>query len=162
MPSGPILIGFDGTSAAERAVWEAGRLFAPRPAVVLVVLVPGEAFAAVVGPLAGAGIPLTEVEIQAALEYEEKAMTTARQLAEKGAAMAREAGLEAEGRVVADDAGVPRTLLRVADERDASAIVLGSRRHRTLSEFLLGSTTRDVLKRARRPVVAVPDVSDDR
>jgi nucleotide-binding universal stress UspA family protein len=93
MPSGPILIGFDGTSAAERAVREAGSLFAPRPAIVLVVLVPGEAFAAVVGPLAGAGIPLTEVEIQAALEYEEKAMTTARQLAEKGAAMAREVGL---------------------------------------------------------------------
>jgi nucleotide-binding universal stress UspA family protein len=160
--AGPVLIGFDGSSAAERAVRDAGGLFAPRPAVVLVVLGPGEAFAAVVGPLMGAGIPLSEVEIQAALEYEEEAMTTARQLAEKGAALAREAGLAAEGRVVAEDAGVAKTLLRVADGQDAAAIVLGSRRHSTLSEFLTGSTTRDVLKRARRPVLVVPEVPDDR
>jgi nucleotide-binding universal stress UspA family protein len=162
MPSGPVLIGFDGTAAAERAVRDAGRLLAPRPAVVLVVLRPGEAYAAVVGPLMGAGIPLTDVEIEAALQYEEEAMTTARQLAEKGAALAGEAGLEAEGRVVAEDAPVATVLLRVADERDAAVVVLGSRRHRTLAEFLTGSTTKDVLKRARRPVLVVPEVSDAR
>jgi hypothetical protein len=38
MASGPAVIGFDGTAAAERAVREAGDLLAPRRALVVVAI----------------------------------------------------------------------------------------------------------------------------
>ena len=44
MASGPAVIGFDGTAAAERAVWEAGNLLAPRRALVVVAIEEGATF----------------------------------------------------------------------------------------------------------------------
>ncbi|MHA6794408.1 universal stress protein [Pseudonocardia bannensis] len=155
MRSGPVLIGFDGTPAAERALREAGELLAPRHALVVVVMEIGRVFAATVGPLMTASIPVTETEIRTAMEYEKEALQAARRLAEKGAAMAQEAGFDAQGLVVADDASVPATLLRLAEERDAPVLVLGAHRHSALSELLMGSTARELLKRADRPVLVV-------
>ncbi|WP_214370554.1 universal stress protein [Pseudonocardia sp. H11422] len=155
MRSGPVLIGFNGTPAAERALREAGELLAPRRALVVVVMEAGRVFAATLGPLMMANIPVTETEVRTAMEYEEETLQLARRLAEKGAAMAQEAGFDAQGLVVADDVSVPDTLLRLAEERDAPVIVLGAQRHGTLSELLMGSTERDVLQRADRPVLVV-------
>ena len=44
MHSGPVIIGFDGTPSAERALRESASLLAPRPAVVVVVWGAGRAF----------------------------------------------------------------------------------------------------------------------
>jgi nucleotide-binding universal stress UspA family protein len=45
---------------------------------------------------------------------------------------------------------------QAADERDAQLIVLGSRGRSSVGSALLGDVARDVLQRARRPVLVVP------
>jgi nucleotide-binding universal stress UspA family protein len=47
------------------------------------------------------------------------------------------------------------TILATADEIDAELIVLGSNRHGTLGTAFFGSVSKEVLKRARRPVLVV-------
>ncbi|NMI00494.1 universal stress protein [Pseudonocardia acidicola] len=155
MRSGPVLIGFDGTSAAEQALREAAELLAPRPALVVVVVEPDRAFTAVLGPILTANIPATTTEIRTAVEVEQKTIDEAKRLAGKGAAMAQEAGFPAEGLAVADDASVAGTLVRLAEKRNAQSIVLGHHRYGALSEIVLGSTARDVIKRAPCPVLVV-------
>ena len=123
MASGSSVIGFDGTAAAERAVREAGDLLAPRRALVVVTIEQGVAFSEVMAPVFVSGLPATELEIRTAVRAEEAVIEQAINLAQKGAALAQEVGLEAESLVVSDDVSVARTLLRVADEQDASVVV---------------------------------------
>ena len=123
MASGSSVIGFDGTAAAERAVREAGGLLAPRRALVVVAIEEGATFGAVLAPVLVAGLPATELEIRNAVRA---VIEQATNLAQKGAALAREVGLEAESLVVSDDVSVASTLLRVADEQDASVVVVGA------------------------------------
>ena len=47
------------------------------------------------------------------------------------------------------------TILATADEIDAELIVLGSNRHGALGTAFFGSVSKEVLKRARRPVLVV-------
>jgi nucleotide-binding universal stress UspA family protein len=162
MASGPAVIGFDGTAEAERVVRRAGDLLALDRALVVVAIEEGAAFGAVLAPVFVAGLPATELEIRNALRAEEAVIEQAIDVAQKGAALAQEAGLEAESIVVADDVPVASTLLRVADEKDASVVVIGAHRRGALSRLFVGSTAKDVLKRAERPVLVVrePDGRD--
>ncbi len=81
----------------------------------------------------------------------------------RGAALAREAGLEAEPHVIADDPETPihETILRVARERDAAAILIGSHGHGPIGAMALGAITRGVLRRALVPVVVVRHAASD-
>lgn len=157
MASGPAVIGFDGTAAAEQAVREAGDLLAPRRALVVVAIEEGAAFGEVMAPVFVTGLPATELEIRTAVRAEEYVIEQAINLAQKGAALAQEVGLEAESLVVSDDVSAARTLLRVADEQNASVVVVGAHRRGALSRLLLGRTAKEVLKRARRPALVVRD-----
>jgi nucleotide-binding universal stress UspA family protein len=164
MASGTAVVGFDGTTAAERAVREAGGLLAPRRVLVVVAIESGATFGAVLAPVLAAGLPATELEIRNAVQAEDAVIEQAINLARNGAALAQEVGLEAESLVVSDDVSVASTLLRVADEQDASVVVVGAHRRGALSQLLLGSTAKDVVKRARRPVLVVrdPDTGEER
>jgi nucleotide-binding universal stress UspA family protein len=155
--SGPILIGYDGSAAAEHAVREAGELLGPRPALVVVVWKQGLGFELLELPTATIGLPPAQLDIRAAFEIDEAMQERAQQLAQKGAGLAREAGFEADGLAVADDVEVPvsETILKVARERDAKALVLGAHGHGGAAEVILGSTTRDVVRRAACPVLVV-------
>jgi nucleotide-binding universal stress UspA family protein len=148
MASGPAVIGFDGTAEAERVV------LALRRALV-VAIEEGAAFGAVLAPVLVAGLPATELEICNAVRAADAVIEQAVNLAQKGAALAQEVGLEAESIVVSDDVSVASTLLRVADERDAPVVVVGAHRRVALSRLFMGSTAKDVLKRAERPVLVV-------
>jgi nucleotide-binding universal stress UspA family protein len=161
MASGPAVIGFDGTPAAERALRQAGELLAPHPALVVVVVEEGEAFGTAVAPVFAAGLPVTEVEIRNALLAEEEMVQQAKRLAQKGVVLAQEAGLKAVGLAVADDLPIATTLLRVAEEQDAPVVVVGAHRRGALAELLVGSTTKDLLKRATIPVLVVREPNDD-
>jgi nucleotide-binding universal stress UspA family protein len=155
--SGPVLIAFDGSSAAEHALEEAAALLGKRPALVVSVWKEGIGFEAVELPTASMGIPPVPIDVNAALEIEQEVKERAQQLAQHGAELARQAGMEAEGLAVADEVEVTiaETIVDVAKKRDAAAIVMGAHGHGRLSEALLGSTTRDVIHRAECPVVVV-------
>lgn len=155
MRSGPVLIGFDGSPAAERAIEEAADLLAPRRVLVVVVWEAGRAFELAELPTLTPASPPIAMDIRTAFEVDKAVYEAAQRTAERGAALAKERGFDAEGLAVADDLTVADTLIRLAREQDAQAIVVGAHGHGAVSELLLGSTSRDVVKRSPCPVVVV-------
>jgi nucleotide-binding universal stress UspA family protein len=153
--SGPILIGYDGSPAADHAVREAGALLGKRPALVVSVWKEGAGFEAVELPTSNFGLPPAPIDIRTAIEIEDSLKERAQRLAQHGAEVARQAGFEAEGLAVADEAHVTiaETLVDLAKGRDAAAIVVGAHGHSRLGEALLGSTSHEVVRRAECPVV---------
>jgi nucleotide-binding universal stress UspA family protein len=144
----PILICYEGSADAERAVDAAAELFGPRPAVVLTVAPPitfAEAAAAT-----SSVIPATA--------FEDLNKADALQLARAGVGYALRAGLEAHPRVEMSST-TWRAIVDVADEMDAAAIVIGSRGLRALRELAGTSVSHDVATHARRPVLIVPPQS---
>jgi nucleotide-binding universal stress UspA family protein len=155
MSSGPVLIGFDGGPASQRAVHEAATLFAPRRALAVVVWEAGQAFALTLLPTRAFDVPLGSPDLRTAVELDKAMYEEAQRLARWGVQLAIDGGLEAEGLVVADDLTVADTLMRLAKERDAAVVVVGTHRHGRLAELLLGSTARSVIERAPCPVLVV-------
>lgn len=148
-PSAPVIVGYDGSPISECALVEAATVLAPRRALVVVVWEPGPVFELMAPP----SVTPAPIDVRTALEVEEKIYDGARRLAEHGAALAREAGLEAEGLAVADDVTPASTLVRLAKERQAAAVVVGTRGHSGVKRLLLGSTSEDVVRHAPCPVV---------
>jgi nucleotide-binding universal stress UspA family protein len=157
MRSGPVVVAFDGSAAAEHAVGEAGRLLAGRRALVLVVWKAGLGFELVELPASTIGLPPATMDIRTALEVDLELSERAQQLAQKGAGLARDAGFEAEGLAIAEAPDVPvhETIVGKAKELDAAAIVVGAHGHGRLGEMILGSTSREVIRHAACPVVVV-------
>lgn len=141
----PILIGFDGSDGSRRAIDVAGALLPGARATVACVW----------------GMPLElRVVYRAAapLIYDEDvARRQAAEIAEDGARIARDAGLDAVATTAhARVGGTWQTLLALADEQHASLIVLGSRGAGGLRAVALGSVSQGVVHHARRPVLIVP------
>jgi nucleotide-binding universal stress UspA family protein len=148
--AGLVVIGYDGSDDARRAVdLAAGALRADAALVVNVWRIrvtatqPGAPF--------GAPSPPSETELQ-------RSEQAARQLAEEGAARAREAGLSAEAAVArgATAGEVATVLCELAEERDATLVVVGRRGHSRLREVVLGSVSNAAVHDGRRPVLVVP------
>jgi nucleotide-binding universal stress UspA family protein len=157
MRPGPVLIGYDGSPAAEHAIREGGSLLSGRPALVLVVWKAGLGFEIVELPTATIGLPPAPIDIHTAAEIDRAMAERAQRMAQHGAQLAREVGLEADGLAVADDPDVPvaETIVRVARQRDAQAVVVGAHGHGRVGSVLLGSISRDVIRQAPCPVVVV-------
>jgi nucleotide-binding universal stress UspA family protein len=141
-----VVIGYDGSPEADRAVRAAGDLLGGRSALVVVVWKAGLGFDLVALPTTGIGLPPGPLDIRTAMEVDELQMEAAQRMAEHGAALAREAGLAAESLTVADDpeTEIAETLAQVVKERDGEALVVGAKVH----SGLLGATTRGAIKRA--------------
>jgi nucleotide-binding universal stress UspA family protein len=150
MPDAPILICYDGSDGAHRAIEVAAALLGPRRAVVLDIgpqLTPGESVAAL-SPVAPAS---TFAELNA---------DDARRRAREGAERARLAGFTADARGYV---GGPtwQAIVDVAEDVDAAVIVLGSRGLEGVHELLTGSVSHEVAEHARRPVLIVPPPTND-
>ncbi|WP_336206282.1 universal stress protein [Nonomuraea sp. LPB2021202275-12-8] len=144
-----LLIAYDGSDDAKTAIAFAGSLFQGRPAVVLTVW----ERLAMTTARASAGLVMTIDNSAVEDEAIGKAMT---ELAEQGAELARQAGLDATPRCEADSVAVWSTIVDVADEIDATVIVTGTRGMGGVRSLLLGSTSDRVLHHAHRPVLVVP------
>ncbi len=141
----PILLCYDGSAGARRAIETAGALFPGRKAIVLHTWRP-------VGGI-GAAYAILPVAV-----YDEAGMhRAALALAEEGAALATAAGLDAQAQVaeISMDA-VWHTILEVADQDDAGLIILGARGLSSLKTLVLGSVSHGVTVHAHRPVLIVP------
>jgi nucleotide-binding universal stress UspA family protein len=143
MDDGPMLICYDGSPDARRAIGSAVGLLSERQAVVLDI-----------------GPPLTVAESYASLgpvipSFEEENQAEALSRAVEGAEYARQAGLAAEAR-----GGIAAPtwegIVDVADEIDAAVIVMGSRGLTGAREVLEGSLSHQVAEHAGRPVLIVP------
>ncbi|HEY0451112.1 universal stress protein [Actinophytocola sp.] len=155
MHSGPVIIGFDGTRAAQHALNETAPLLAAQEVLVVVVWEAGRAFDLADLPSLTLDNPAASLDLRAAFEADRAAYEAALRLAEQGAQLATDAGLKAEGLAVADELSVADTLVRLATEQDARAVVVGGHGHNPLAELLLGHTAHEVLDKAPCPVVVV-------
>jgi nucleotide-binding universal stress UspA family protein len=145
MPDKPLLICYDGSGEADRAIDAAATLLTLHRAIILDV-----------------GPPLTEAESVAALSpvmpggtFEELNLDDAPRRARAGADRARDAGFAAEAH-----AGVAaptwEAIVEVANEIEAALIVLGSRGLNSIRDVFEGSVSHAVAEHARRPVLIVP------
>ncbi len=141
-----IVVGTDGSATAERAVLQAVRLATGAGARLIVVsaYTPGEGGAA--------GIDVDSVPSD--VRYTLTDRVQAEELAQRGRALAKEAG---EAKVVVQaDAGDPsRVLLAVAGEFDADLIVVGSKGLTSHAHFILGSVAAHVAHHAPCDVLVV-------
>lgn len=152
----PVIIGYDGSSAAARAVRESAPLLGSQPALVVTVWEAGRAFETGVLPVPGLEVPPTVLDIRTAIEADRERYESAERTARHGAMLARHAGyVDATGLAVADDLSVADTLLRLVRDHRGLGVVVGTHGHRKLSELLLGSTSNTLIHEADCPVVVV-------
>ena len=153
----PILIAYDGSAGARRAVREAGELFGSRPALVATVWEEALAYASTALPTAGLELQPTPIDVERAQEVAQELEAHARRVAEEGAEQARSAGLEAEAVPLAGELTAADAIAELARERGVAAIVIGSRGLSGLRARLEGSTSSAVVKQAPCPVLVVHD-----
>ena len=150
-----ILIAYDGSDAARRAVSAAGELFAGEQALLVTVWEPGLAYALSDLEPTGPELSPIPVDLEGAQELEDELQVHARRTAAEGVELGTSAGLECEGIAVAERTHVEDALIDLARKRQVAAIVVGSRGLTGLRARLEGSTSSAVLKQAPCPVVVV-------
>ena len=144
--SKPILICYDGSEGAQRAIETTGVLFPGRRAIVLHAWSP---MAIIAASYLGA---LTMLDYD-----DEVAQAAASKIAEEGCNLAKEAGLKAQPEIteVTLD-GAPHVILDIAKQYEAELIVLGARGLSPFKSVMLGSVSHSVAQHAHLPVLIVP------
>jgi nucleotide-binding universal stress UspA family protein len=84
------------------------------------------------------------------------AEANAAELAERGCAIAREAGFECEPLTVEAPGATWAALTHAAENHSAATIVVGRRGLSAVASALLGSVSTGILNHASRPVLVVP------
>jgi nucleotide-binding universal stress UspA family protein len=153
----PVLIGYDGSGAARRAVQKAAELFGSRPALVVTVWESGLAYEVSAMGMDPTVLGPEPVDPADAQEVDDASQAHADRIAEEGAALAKSLGLQAEALAVADVGHVADAIVELARERDVAAIVVGSRGLSGLRARLEGSTSNAILKHSPCPVLTVHD-----
>ena len=144
----PVLFCYDGSDGSKTALAAAVELIKPADSVVLAVWMP----AAI--QLARAGSFIVAVPNEGEIDEQEAA--AAQQIAEEGAAGARERGYNAAGRVAEANESVARTIDEIAQEIDAGLVVCGQRGRGAIGSALLGSVSHALASHAKRPVLIAP------
>jgi nucleotide-binding universal stress UspA family protein len=145
---GPLLLCFDGSENARRAIERAGALFAGRRALVVTVWQP----IADLDGFAWTGATASPVDVVA---LNRAAAEDGAHVAEDGVRAALDAGLKAEAIAVEAAGSVWNTIVEVADRHDAAAIIMGSRGLTGVRSMLLGSVSSAVLHHADRPMLVI-------
>ncbi|MCU1648587.1 MAG: universal stress protein [Nocardia sp.] len=152
MPCDLMLIAYDGSENARRAVEYAGRFLAADRAVVLTAWEPMARQAARLSGLSGVMQP----EWMSDDEIEDIAFVDARTINSEGVRLAELAGLNAEARTVECTTTIWNGIVEVADELDVDIIVAGTRGATGIRALLHSSVADAVLKHCHRPVLLVP------
>ncbi len=145
-----VVIAYDGTPNAQRAVRYAGSFLSAQRAVVLTVWAPmGPGPDPVSIDLDGPPDPLDPDDVDIA--YADAQRTNL-----EGTELARSAGLPAESLCLAAGGTVWRTIIDAADTLGADLIVTGTRGNTGLRSLMQSSVADRVLRHGRRPVLIVP------
>jgi nucleotide-binding universal stress UspA family protein len=145
---GPLLLCYDGSADAVRAIEHAGAVLPGSRALVLTVWERLATFdgSAWLGEAAGATADILDLDHEA---------ERAARVAADGVRVAKQAGLEAEPLTVEATGPVWETILELADRHDAATIVMGSRGLKGLRSILHGSVSRAVAEHAERPTLII-------
>lgn len=149
----PLLLCYDGSEPAKRAIARAADLVRTRNAVVLTVWQP----TAALGSFAWAGATDSMLSY---VELDRAAAELAERIAGEGARVAEDAGMRAEPLGVKATGPVWKAILEVAESLDVSTIVIGSRGLTGLRSMLLGSVSAAVVHHADRPTLVIHSPGD--
>ncbi len=152
MPADLILIAYDGSDNAKRAIEYAGRFLTTKRAVVITAWEPMVRQAARMSGLSGVMQPEWIPEDEA----EDVALTDAKATNTEGVALAESAGLEVEGHCAECTTAIWSAIVEKADDLDADIIVAGTRGTTGLRSLLQSSVAEHVLRHSHRPVLIVP------
>jgi nucleotide-binding universal stress UspA family protein len=151
--AGLVVIGYDGSADARRAVDVAAGVLDADAALVINVWQ-----GSLASPMATVphGAPVAPTP-----EDDQRVERAAREIAEEGAQRARVAGLAAEADVRQGAAAgeIAAALLDVAEQRDADLVVVGRRGMSRIAAVVLGSVSDAAVRDGRRPVLVVPAAS---
>ena len=150
-----VIVGYDGSPDAERAIDFAATRLAAEAARIVTVWETRLA-AAETAPGLGASVLASD-------EEDRRLEAAAREIADAGAARARTAGLsaEAETRLGIGVGQTAEALFDVAEEHDADLVVVGRRGLGRIRSALLGSVSDAAVRDGRRPVLVVPGPQED-
>jgi nucleotide-binding universal stress UspA family protein len=144
--TGPVLFAYDGSEVAKLAIERAGAQLVPgRDALVVCAWQP---------VAVGFVLPNGHVNADEAAEVR----AAAKQVADQGAGLAKQAGFHSES-IEVEDAPTWQGIVRVAQEHGASLIVIGTHRHTGVAGRLLGSTASEVMRHSLAPVMVVHEPS---
>jgi nucleotide-binding universal stress UspA family protein len=146
----PVLLCYDGSRQADRAITEAGALIGGGPAVV----------AHVWEPLSEAlrrspDIPWPGRLVEDEWKIDAAALKQAREVVHLGVQLARAAGFDPDPVISKADHGVADALTDVARQHQVRAIVLGSHGRSTGRTLKLGSVARALLEHCDRSTLVV-------
>jgi nucleotide-binding universal stress UspA family protein len=110
----PILIGYDGSDPARRAVREAAELFGSRLALVVTVWEPKMVNYQPVTGTAGVGMAAPVIDDQSTQQANDALRARADRIAQDGAQLARSGGLQAEALALADERNAAKTIVELA------------------------------------------------
>lgn len=152
MPCDLMLIAYDGSENAKRAIEYAGRFLTANRAVVLTAWEPMVRQAARLSGLSGVMQP----EWVSDEEIEDVAFVDARTTNTEGVRLAKLAGLNAEPRTAECTTTIWNAIVECADDLDVDIIVAGTRGATGIRALLHSSVADAVLKHCHRPVLMVP------
>ena len=146
-----IVVGFDGSEGAARAIAGAATLMPGAEALVVCVYRP-------VLPESGAALlGASEAEVRGgARALDARRRREAQRTAERGAGLAAEGGCASRALAIAATGAVWAAIHHLAERQRAAAIVVGARELSGLGRFVLGSVSSGLVHHATRPVLVVP------
>lgn len=151
-PADLVLIAYDGSDNAKRAITHAARFLTARRAVVLTAWEPLVRQAARLSGLSGVMQPGWIPEPG----QEDLALSDAKAVNSEGLQLALDNGLRAEGQCVETSTTVWSAIVDAADDLDADIIVTGTRGATGIKALLHSSVSEHVLRHCHRPVLIVP------
>ena len=146
--AGPLLVCYDGSDDAKYAIETAATLFPGGRTVVI------SAWQRLAGLNTISWAGESDGMVQS-VELDRLAANHGTQLAEQGAQIAHEAGLNAEPLAVEAPGPIWKTIVEAGAAHNASAIVIGSRGLTGLRAMLLGSVSSAVVHHAGRPTLVI-------
>lgn len=153
-----LMIAYDGSPNADRAIRYAGQFLRAHDAVVVTAWEPGGMAPARMSSLTGGMQPFIDTQLEAGVDRELRA--EAAEINSRGVDLATSVGLEAHGNLVEVESTVWGALVAAADALDVDLLVTGTRGESGLKALLHSSVAERVLKHCHRPVFIVPAQCD--
>ena len=146
-----ILVAFDGSDAAIRAIEKIAELLGSQREVVIFTVWEAN----LIAPHAiTSGLTLTSNR-EIISQVIHAAQDHAQQVADCGVEIANQCGLKASSRISSNAKSVKASIINAITQHDICLLVVGSHQHGALSSIFLGSTTQALLQEVVLPVLVV-------
>ncbi|HIW94947.1 MAG TPA: universal stress protein [Candidatus Corynebacterium gallistercoris] len=156
-----VLIAYDGSDEAKKAVEHAGRFLSAKNAYILTVWEPIHRQAARAAGMSGMMQHDWSADNQADPTGDDPAYAEAVTICTEGVEIARQNGFETEPFLVESGTAIWSAIVDAADELDVDLIVTGTRALSGWKSLLQSSVSDSIIKNAGRPVLIVPPAGEE-